>query len=75
MKRDLKRDLVRMYLNENLSAAWYVFYLIKFNIILFRYRVLIEFRTRICQSEAEGAQCISQMSYGKVSVFNREISK
>ncbi|KAI6175278.1 Glutamyl aminopeptidase [Aphelenchoides bicaudatus] len=51
VKRDLNRDLVRMFVNENLTAGWY--------------RIFAEFRTRICQSEHEGAQCITQMVYGK----------
>ncbi|KAI6214217.1 Glutamyl aminopeptidase [Aphelenchoides besseyi] len=51
VRRDLKRDLVLVELNQRLAAGWY--------------RLLIEFRTRICQSETEGTHCISQMIYGK----------
>uniref|UniRef100_A0A7E4W0V3 Peptidase_M1 domain-containing protein n=1 Tax=Panagrellus redivivus TaxID=6233 RepID=A0A7E4W0V3_PANRE len=44
VKRQFKRDLVRVQMKQRLKATWYT--------------IEIEFRTRICQSPFEGAQCI-----------------
>ena len=44
VKRQFKRDLVKVQLKEKLKATWYT--------------LEMEFRTKICQSTLEGAQCI-----------------
>uniref|UniRef100_A0AC35ESX2 Aminopeptidase n=1 Tax=Panagrolaimus sp. PS1159 TaxID=55785 RepID=A0AC35ESX2_9BILA len=44
VKRQFKRDLVRVQLKQRLKMTWYT--------------LEMEFRTRICQTSFEGAQCI-----------------
>ncbi|KAE9553802.1 hypothetical protein FO519_002972 [Halicephalobus sp. NKZ332] len=47
VKRQFKRDLVKVQLKEKLKATWYT--------------LEIEFRTKICQSTLEGAQCMKML--------------